>query len=169
MPDRLQNSVAHVQQHPETGFCDIHNMNTVGERVRDERTARGMTLDALAKAIGKRESYISELERGGIKKGSQLHRLAEVLGVTVTWLETGKGPRHPKALLAVPTERGSAPVGQAWAAYLAASPATRAAIDLLLLPAVEREAACRDFPHLTTGISLLEGEATKAFRARKRA
>ncbi len=140
-------------------------METVGDRVRQARSAKGMTMDELAKAIGKRESYISELERGGIKKGSQLHKLAPVLEVTIAWLETGKGPKHaaaamgPKARL---TEAGQPAIIEA---YLAAAPETKAAIDLLLLPKHIRQRACRDFPPLIAGITLLEADATEAMKA----
>lgn len=139
-------------------------MESVGERVRKEREAQGMSRAALAKAIGaKGESYISELELGGIKKGSKLHLIAQTLGVELDWLETGRGPK-----------RKPDPVGQeeskvTWLTYMQASAATRAAIDILLLPASERETVCRDFPHLVTGVSLIEEWALGAIAARKTA
>lgn len=77
------------------GSVTLLAMETIGDRIRTEREAKGITRAELAKAIGaKGESYISELELGGIKKGGRLHLIAQALGVTVGWLETGKGDKH---------------------------------------------------------------------------
>lgn len=71
-------------------------METIGERVRRVREDLGISRADLAKQIGaKGESYISELELGGIKKGGRLHQIADALGVSVKWLETGKGEQSP--------------------------------------------------------------------------
>ncbi|HHA2799747.1 TPA: XRE family transcriptional regulator [Stenotrophomonas maltophilia] len=72
-------------------------MNTIGSRVRLEREARGIGRADLAKMTGIGYSTISELERGGMQTSTKLHIIAEALGVSVRWLETGKGPKSADA------------------------------------------------------------------------
>ncbi|KDE88243.1 helix-turn-helix transcriptional regulator [Stenotrophomonas maltophilia] len=76
-------------------------MNTIGGRVRLEREARGIGRAELAKMTGIGYSTLSELERGGMQTSTKLHVIADALGVSVRWLETGKGPKAA----------GTAPVG----------------------------------------------------------
>lgn len=98
MPATLQISVGGVNSYLWQDSVSLPDMTTVGERVKAEREAKGISRAELAKRIGaKGESYISELELGGIKKGGRLHRIAEELGLNVHWLETGKGPQYPFA------------------------------------------------------------------------
>ncbi|HHA2661887.1 XRE family transcriptional regulator [Stenotrophomonas maltophilia] len=68
-------------------------MNTIGGRVRLEREARGIGRAELAKMTGIGYSTLSELERGGMQTSTKLHVIADALGVSVRWLETGKGPK----------------------------------------------------------------------------
>lgn len=149
-------------------------METVGDRVRQEREAQKMSRAVLAKLIGaKGESYISELELGGIKKGGKLHRIAETLGVTVGWLETGKDPKYLKNALYAVTD-SAAPMrvsdtNAAWLAYMKAPAATRAAIDLLLLPARERKALEAKHELVHHCIVQLEESAQKVLKAFKSA
>jgi len=56
-------------------------MMNVGARVRQEREAQKMSRDELARRIGKKYSYIAELERGGMKGSTKLHAIASALGV----------------------------------------------------------------------------------------
>lgn len=72
-------------------------MNTIGSRVRLEREAKGISRADLAKTTGIGYSTISELERGGMQTSTKLHVIADALGVTVRWLETGKGPKTADA------------------------------------------------------------------------
>lgn len=73
-------------------------METVGERVRREREAQGMSRDELGRRIGKKYSYIAELERPeGMKGSTKLHSIAQALGVSASWLETGKGSKSPSS------------------------------------------------------------------------
>ena len=62
---------------------------SVGQKVRDLRKRRGLTLDQLAKASESSKSYIWEIENkhGKIRPSAQkLQAIAEVLGVTVAFL-----------------------------------------------------------------------------------
>jgi transcriptional regulator with XRE-family HTH domain len=62
---------------------------SVGQKVRELRKRRGLTLDQLANASGSSKSYIWEIENkhGKIRPSAQkLQAIAEVLGVTVAFL-----------------------------------------------------------------------------------
>lgn len=69
-------------------------MATIGERIRQEREAQGISRAALGAAVGRGYSYIAELENDGIKRGSHIPAIAKALGVTPEWLETGKGDKR---------------------------------------------------------------------------
>ena len=142
-------------------------MMTVGDRVRAARQAKGLTMKDLARAIGKNESYISELERGGIKRGSHLHRIADVLGIPLHWLETGTGPTVLGGRQRVSEVATAYPSADLLAAYRCSSARTRAAVDLLLLPEAERAAAIGGDSALVAGIALIEEHAADALRKRK--
>lgn len=66
---------------------------TVGDRIRQARKARDMERGELAKASGVPYPTLSGLENGDQDKSTQIHALADALGVHVRWLATGKGPR----------------------------------------------------------------------------
>lgn len=89
--EKLQKSVVKRNSILLQDSVTLPPMETVGDRVRAAREARDLTMKQLARLIGKNESYISELERGGIRRGSQLHRIAEVLGAPLAWIESGAG------------------------------------------------------------------------------
>ena len=65
---------------------------TFGERLRSLRTRRHLTPSALAHAVGVTEGAIRQMESGQTKSASFLIglKLAEVLGVTATFLATGR-------------------------------------------------------------------------------
>lgn len=69
-------------------------METIGTRVKLERTAQGITRPALAQMTGIGYSTISELERGGMQTSTKLRLIADALGVSLRWLETGKGSKE---------------------------------------------------------------------------
>ncbi len=60
----------------------------MGERIRDARTAAGMTQEQLAAAAGLKQFHISRIERGDIKDvlGDTLARLAKALNVSADYL-----------------------------------------------------------------------------------
>lgn len=72
-------------------------MDTIGSRVRQEREAQGVDRKELANRTGIGYSTISELERGGMQTTTKLRLIADALGVSLRWLETGKGPKEPAA------------------------------------------------------------------------
>lgn len=65
-------------------------MNTVGERVRKLREDKRIARKDLARDAGMSYSGLSDLESGKAKSTTKLHRLAALLGVEATYLETGK-------------------------------------------------------------------------------
>ena len=62
--------------------------NTLGNKVRELRKKKGLTLEELANAIGSGKSYIWELENKGVKRPSaeKLNEIAKILGVTPEYL-----------------------------------------------------------------------------------
>jgi phage repressor protein C with HTH and peptisase S24 domain len=70
---------------------------SVGDRIREARKARGMTQQALAEALGRSQSVVSDLERGGLESWRQHGRkLATVLGRPREWFEEGgEAPDQP--------------------------------------------------------------------------
>jgi phage repressor protein C with HTH and peptisase S24 domain len=98
MAPNLQDSVEPSQQHPVTEFCNHFGMvKTIGDRIREERTAQGIERGELAARIKMGYSTLAEIERGGMKSSTKLHTIAAALGVSPGWLETGKGPKEPAA------------------------------------------------------------------------
>ena len=69
-------------------------MKTIGDRIRGEREAQGLTRDDLASYAGMAKTTLSDLELGESKSTTKLHRIAEKLGVSADWLATGKGPKR---------------------------------------------------------------------------
>ncbi|MBB4276396.1 helix-turn-helix domain-containing protein [Rhizobium mongolense] len=61
---------------------------TFGKRIKELRTAKGMTLDQLATATGSSKSYVWELENKDPPRPSaeKLAAIASVLGVTTDYL-----------------------------------------------------------------------------------
>ncbi|MHA6693775.1 helix-turn-helix domain-containing protein [Homoserinimonas sp. A520] len=72
---------------------------TIGRRIRDLRTSRGMTLDDLGAAIGRAASQVSVLENGKREpRISDLQTLSKALGVTLDDLLTNEPPSRRSAL-----------------------------------------------------------------------
>ncbi|MCI1145943.1 helix-turn-helix domain-containing protein [Stenotrophomonas maltophilia] len=68
-------------------------METIGDRVKKARQAINMTRPQLAAASGVGYSTLSELERGGMQTSTKLRVIADALGVSLSWLETGRGEK----------------------------------------------------------------------------
>lgn len=66
---------------------------TVGARVRICRQALKMSQLELAKLAGLTQPTISSLERGGSNTSGSLASIADALGVSALWLETGLGEK----------------------------------------------------------------------------
>lgn len=71
-------------------------METLADRLKAEREARGLTQDVLAKKVSrkKHQSLISNLEAGTYKSSPFLPEIAYALGVHAMWLKTGIGPKE---------------------------------------------------------------------------
>ncbi len=68
---------------------------TVGQRVREAREALKMSRRQLEAKSGVGYSTLSELERGGMKSTTMLPQIADALGVSATFLATGKDGGSP--------------------------------------------------------------------------
>lgn len=63
----------------------------IGDRVRQARKKRGLSQDALARALEVSKNTIFRWEAGEVTpRGTNLDRLAQVLGVTSDWLMRGQ-------------------------------------------------------------------------------
>jgi len=72
-------------------------METIGTRIRKERTLQSISRTVLAQMTGVGYSTLAELERGGMQTSTKLRVIADALGVSLRWLETGKGPKEAGA------------------------------------------------------------------------
>lgn len=78
--------------------------STLGQKVRNLRRGKGVTLDQLAQATGTNKNYIWELENKSVTEPSaeKLALIAECLGVTTDFLidQELSGPRKDETDLA---------------------------------------------------------------------
>lgn len=86
-------------------------METIGSRVRNERAAQKITRQELSTLTGVGYSTLSELERGGMRTTTKLRVIADALGVSLRWLETGKGPKHGAGPISGPVSPPETPEG----------------------------------------------------------
>ena len=70
-------------------------MKTLKERLVYAREQKKMSQTALGKAIGKSQSAIAALETGRNQGTTHIAKIADVLGVSPMWLETGQGEMYP--------------------------------------------------------------------------
>jgi transcriptional regulator with XRE-family HTH domain len=70
--------------------------NGTGTRVREARTALGMSQSELASRAGLTQPTISGLERGESQTSGSIASIAAALGVSALWLATGRGSREPQ-------------------------------------------------------------------------
>jgi len=66
-------------------------MDRLGTRIKVAREALGLSQEELAKRVGVRQQTIQELEAGRSRTTRHIHKLAEALGQTPQWLESGTG------------------------------------------------------------------------------
>lgn len=69
-------------------------MTTIGERIRTERKRQGLTQQDLAQYAGIAKQTLSDLENGSSKSTTTLPKIAERLGLSASWLQTGRGPKE---------------------------------------------------------------------------
>ena len=74
------------------------NPETLGQRIRQAREAKGLMQKQLGSLVGKSESAVSQWENGGIReiKGATLGKLASELGVSIDWLLSGEVEDHTR-------------------------------------------------------------------------
>ena len=65
------------------------------DRLRKARIEKNISQVELSRLTGESQSKIAALESGRNKKPTNTVQLAEILGVSAYWLETGKGEMHP--------------------------------------------------------------------------
>lgn len=66
----------------------------IGQRAKAEREAQGRTAADVAKYAGLAPSTYYDFERGSQRSSAKLGLIAEYLGVSARWLETGRGPKQ---------------------------------------------------------------------------
>lgn len=68
----------------------------IGERIRAERESRDPTISAaqLARDSGVPYPTLAGIENGDQDSSTRLHDIAQALGVSPKWLETGKGNKY---------------------------------------------------------------------------
>ena len=66
-------------------------MSSIGQRIKELRNTRGLSQKSLGELAGVSQTIISKLETGGNEKSKELVKIAQVLAVSPTWLETGTG------------------------------------------------------------------------------
>lgn len=71
-----------------------------GNRLRQCRKAAGLTQTQLGERAGVKQGTISKIERGEQDESAKVPLLADVLGVSASWLATGEGPRSVTELAA---------------------------------------------------------------------
>lgn len=71
-------------------------MKTIAERLKEAREDAGLTQPALAEKAKVSQGTIGNIESGLRKRPRDLLSIAEALGVSATWLESGNGPKKVK-------------------------------------------------------------------------
>ncbi|WP_312321224.1 S24 family peptidase [Stenotrophomonas sp.] len=66
-------------------------MNTVGERIKEARRLRGLTRPKLAEVARVKYPTLAGIENNDQAGTTQLPQIADALGVSAKWLQTGKG------------------------------------------------------------------------------
>lgn len=66
---------------------------TIGDRIKEARKLRDMTRPQLAEAAGIKYPTLAGIENNDQAGTTQLPQIAEALGVSIRWLQSGKGPK----------------------------------------------------------------------------
>ena len=66
---------------------------TIGDRIKEARQLRGLSRPQLAEAAKIKYPTLAGIENNDQTGTTQLPQIAEALGVSIRWLQTGKGPR----------------------------------------------------------------------------
>lgn len=81
----------------------------IGDRIKQEIDADPAKSQGAAAAFaGIGKTTMSDLIAGRSKSSTKLHLIAEYLGVSTRWLETGRPPKHPEKPVLKPVSHGDA-------------------------------------------------------------
>ena len=69
----------------------------IGQRLREVRTAKGLTQVEVSQETGIRQGRISSLERGAVTSPLTLYKLAQFYGTTTDYLIGGDGDSQQSA------------------------------------------------------------------------
>ena len=72
-----------------------HGRMDIGQRIRQEREALGMTRAELARLADIKYPTLAGIENGDQAGSTRLHAIAAALGVSISWLESGRGRKLP--------------------------------------------------------------------------
>lgn len=75
----------------------MNKLETLADRIKYARTEKGMTQSTLATKSGLKQSDISKLEIGTMKSTTAIVKMANALGCSVSWLDSGKGDPWPSS------------------------------------------------------------------------
>lgn len=67
---------------------------TLAERLKEARSARGLTQKALGDLVGVSQAAIQKIETGKANQTTKLVDIANALGVMPDWLSSGEGSMH---------------------------------------------------------------------------
>lgn len=73
-------------------------MGSVGERVKQARLKRGLTLEQLAERVGVKYQSVQGLEDGKSRQTKHLLAYARALSVPAEWLERNEGDMEPESI-----------------------------------------------------------------------
>lgn len=75
----------------------LASMNTIGERIKEARRMRGLSRPQLAEAARIKYPTLAGIENNDQAGTTQLPQIADALGVSPKWLQTGKGSMEAPA------------------------------------------------------------------------
>lgn len=81
-----------------------------GERIREARKELGLSQAALGESVNLSQSAIGHLEKAIRRDTPKIHEIADALGVTVEWLETGKGNKYQTNVTPLSNKSNNDPV-----------------------------------------------------------
>jgi SOS-response transcriptional repressor LexA len=84
--------------------------NTIGHRIEQVRLEKGLSKTDVWKGAGRSSGVYAQWLAGGSLKGETLVAVARVLGVTPTWLETGRGEKYLTNVSSAPDIKGAVPL-----------------------------------------------------------
>jgi len=113
-------------------------MNLMGQRIREKRTEKGLSLEALGKLLGVQRAAVSKWELGAVENISQtkIIEMSKIFDCSPSWL-MGFDEEEPEKKKPLVLECEAADVEKAlelYRKYLNAIPQVREAVETLLKP-----------------------------------